>query len=80
MSSLAASSPAGRGGTRRSRDRIGAGYYAYFANPVNALRTLGVALVDVCRELAAAARQRRADVRPRMPRGGSTRSPGRARR
>jgi uncharacterized membrane protein YvlD (DUF360 family) len=55
---------------RRSRDRIGAGYYAYFANPVNALRTIGVSLVDVCRELLAASRQRRADVRPRVRRGG----------
>ncbi|WP_222192822.1 phage holin family protein [Modestobacter italicus] len=60
-------------GSRRERphhDRIGAGYYAYFANPVNALRTLGVSLVDVHRELVAAARQRRADVRPRVNRGG----------
>jgi uncharacterized membrane protein YvlD (DUF360 family) len=55
---------------RRSRDRIGAGYYAYFANPVNAVRTIGVSLVDVYRELVAAARQRRADVRPRVKRGG----------
>jgi len=55
---------------RRGRDRIGAGYYAYFANPVNALRTVGVAVVDVYRELVAAARQRRADVRPRVQRGG----------
>jgi uncharacterized membrane protein YvlD (DUF360 family) len=55
---------------RRGRDRIGAGYYAYFANPVNALRTLGAALADVHRELVAAARQRRADVRPRVSRGG----------
>jgi hypothetical protein len=37
---------------------------------VNALRTLAVALVDVVRELTAAARQRRADVRPRVKRGG----------
>ncbi len=59
--------------TRRSirrRERVGAGYYAYFANPVNAVRTLGVSLVDVYRELAAAARQRRADVHPRTSRGG----------
>jgi uncharacterized membrane protein YvlD (DUF360 family) len=56
---------------RRSHDRIGAGYYAYFANPVNALRTIGVSLVDVYRELVAAARQRRADVQPRVTRGGS---------
>jgi uncharacterized membrane protein YvlD (DUF360 family) len=59
--------------TRRSirrRERVGAGYYAYFANPVNAVRTLGVSLVDVYRELTAAARQRRADGRPRTSRGG----------
>jgi uncharacterized membrane protein YvlD (DUF360 family) len=54
----------------RRRERVGAGYYAYFANPVNAVRTLGTALADVCRELVAAARQRRADVRPRVSRGG----------
>ena len=54
----------------RRRERVGAGYYAYFANPVNAVRTLGVSLVDVVRELTAAARQRRADVRPRVSRGG----------
>ncbi|MGR7024911.1 phage holin family protein [Geodermatophilus sp. URMC 62] len=56
--------------TGRRRDRVGAGYYAYFANPVNAVRTLGTSLADVGRELAAAARQRRADVRPRVSRGG----------
>ncbi|MCZ2830888.1 phage holin family protein [Modestobacter sp. VKM Ac-2986] len=55
---------------RRTRDRIGAGYYGYFANPVNALRTLCVYVVDVFRELSAAAAQRRADVRPRIRRGG----------
>ncbi|NEM05887.1 phage holin family protein [Geodermatophilus normandii] len=54
----------------RRRERVGAGYYAYFANPVNALRTLAVSLADVYRELVAAARQRRADVRPRVSRGG----------
>jgi uncharacterized membrane protein YvlD (DUF360 family) len=70
MSSLAVVVSRGSRRERRSRDRIGAGYYAYFANPVNALRTLGVALVDVYRELVAAARQRRADVRPRVKRGG----------
>jgi uncharacterized membrane protein YvlD (DUF360 family) len=70
MSSLAVVVAKGSRRERRGRDPIGSGYYAYFANPVNALRTLGVALVDVCRELAAAARQRRADVRPRVNRGG----------
>ncbi|WP_329072201.1 phage holin family protein [Amycolatopsis sp. NBC_01480] len=54
----------------RKRDRVGAGYRAYFANPVNVLRTFGVALVDVFRELSAAAKQRRAGVMPRIPRGG----------
>jgi uncharacterized membrane protein YvlD (DUF360 family) len=70
MSSLALVVTRGSRRARRRRDRIGAGYYAYFANPVNALRTLGVSLVDVYRELVAAARQRRADVRPRVNRGG----------
>ncbi len=70
LSSLAHVVPAGARRRRRGRDRVGAGYYAYFANPVNAVRTLGVALVDVVRELTAASRQRRADVRPRVPRGG----------
>ncbi|WP_439377081.1 phage holin family protein [Amycolatopsis lexingtonensis] len=55
---------------RRHRDRLGAGYYAYFANPVNALRTFVVALADVFREITAAVRQRRAGVVPRVPRGG----------
>lgn len=54
----------------RRRDRLGAGYYAYFANPVNALRTFFVALVDVFREINASVRQRRAGVVPRVPRGG----------
>lgn len=59
----------GRGGRVRS-DRIGAGYYAYFANPVNGVRTAVGALAEVVRELVDAARQRRADVRPRIRRGG----------
>lgn len=70
LSSLSYVVPAGARRRRLHRDRVGAGYYAYFANPVNAVRTLGVALADVVRELSAAARQRRADVRPRVPRGG----------
>jgi uncharacterized membrane protein YvlD (DUF360 family) len=62
-----------RSGRRRrdgAGDGMGAGYYAYFANPANALRTLVGALVDVGREISAAVRQRRADVRPRVNRGG----------
>lgn len=58
-----------RGGRVRS-DRIGAGYYAYFANPVNGVRTAVGVLVEVVREIVDAARQRRADVRPRIRRGG----------
>jgi hypothetical protein len=69
MSSLAFV-PARARRERRGHDRAGAGYYAYFANPVNALRTIGVSVVDVYRELRAAAQQRRADVRPRVSRGG----------
>lgn len=69
MSSLAHVVPAG---SRRARalDRAGSGYYAYFANPVNALRTIAVSAVDIGRELVAAARERRDDVRPRVSRGG----------
>jgi uncharacterized membrane protein YvlD (DUF360 family) len=70
MSSLAYVVPARSRRERRARDRVGAGYYAYFANPANALRTVGVAVVDIGRELLAAARERRDDVRPRVPRGG----------
>ncbi|TFV88402.1 phage holin family protein [Blastococcus sp. CT_GayMR20] len=69
MSSLSHVVPA-RARRMRRRDRVGAGYYAYFANPVNALRTIGVSVVDIYRELRAAAQQRRADVRPRVSRGG----------
>ena len=68
MSALPLISGAGRRG--RGRDGVGAGYYAYFANPANALRTVVGALVDVGREISAAVRQRRAGVRPRVNRGG----------
>lgn len=54
----------------RGHEKLWAGYYAYFANPVNALRTFVASLADVYRELLASARQRRADVRPRTHRGG----------
>ena len=70
MSSLAHVVPRTSRRERRARDRAGAGYYAYFANPVNAVRTVGVSLVEVVRELRASARERRADVRPRVSRGG----------
>ncbi|HWO61896.1 MAG TPA: phage holin family protein [Umezawaea sp.] len=57
--------------TRRGRSRNSAGYYVYFANPVNLVRTVGAALVDILRELSASTRQRRAGVRPRVKRGGT---------
>jgi uncharacterized membrane protein YvlD (DUF360 family) len=60
----------GRRGIRRRRDGIGAGYYAYFANPYNAIRTLGSGVADIVREVSASTRQRRAGVRPRIDRGG----------
>ncbi|GAA1846786.1 phage holin family protein [Pseudonocardia ailaonensis] len=60
------------GGRRsaRRRDHIGGGYWAYFANPVNLIRTVAGALVDALREVIEATNQRRADVRPRTHRGG----------
>src|SRR5947209_8689939 len=70
MSSLAHVVPRGARRARRARDRAGAGYYAYFANPVNALRTIGTSAAEIVRELTAAARERRADIRPRVDRGG----------
>ncbi|MET1074119.1 MAG: phage holin family protein, partial [Umezawaea sp.] len=54
----------------RRRARNADGYYTYFASPVNLVRTVGAALVDILREVSASARQRRADVRPRVKRGG----------
>ena len=54
----------------RKRGRVGKGYYAYFAVPYNAMRTLAGFVAEVVRELVQAARQRRGDVRPRVRRGG----------
>ncbi len=59
-------------GRKRRRGRGGAtgyGYFAYFANPVHVLRTLVGAVREIVRELRDSARQARADVRPRVPRG-----------
>jgi uncharacterized membrane protein YvlD (DUF360 family) len=55
---------------RKRRDPAGSGYSAYFANPINVVRTFGSALVDVLREISASVRQHRARVRPRIKRGG----------
>jgi uncharacterized membrane protein YvlD (DUF360 family) len=70
MSSLSHVVPAASRRERRTRDRVGSGYYAYFANPVNAVRSIGVSIVEIVRELLASARERRDDVRPRVSRGG----------
>ena len=70
MSSLSHVVPARARADRAAATASAPGYYAYFANPVNALRTIGVSIVDIYRELGAAAQQRRADVRPRVSRGG----------
>ena len=49
--------------------RIGADYFAYFANPYNVTRTLALTIREVVSELWSAAQQRRLDVRPRVHRG-----------
>jgi uncharacterized membrane protein YvlD (DUF360 family) len=53
------------------RGRVGRGYYAYFAVPYNALRTLLGFGAEVLREFHQAGRQCRDDVRPRVRRGGA---------
>ena len=54
----------------RRRGRVGKGYYGYFADPYNTLRTLAAFVAEIVRELVQASRQRRHDVRPRVSRGG----------
>ncbi|HEY9311365.1 phage holin family protein [Williamsia sp.] len=48
----------------------GAGYSSYFLDPSSALRTLIRMVAEVQRELRQSWHQRRADIRPRVPRGG----------
>lgn len=58
----------GRG--RRGRVRTsGYGYFAYFASPINVLRTLGGAVAEIVRELRASITQRQRNVFPRVDRG-----------
>ena len=59
MSAVPLLAGSGRRG-RRAAARFGAGYYAYFANPYNAVRTLGAAIADIVREITASVGQRRA--------------------
>jgi uncharacterized membrane protein YvlD (DUF360 family) len=54
----------------QKRGRVGQGYYGYFADPYNTLRTLAGFVAEIMRELVQASRQRRHDVRPRVRRGG----------
>ncbi|MGI9557928.1 MAG: phage holin family protein [Solirubrobacterales bacterium] len=44
--------------------------HAFFGDPYNFIRTLSLCVADVGYEIAAAARQRRRDVQPRVARGG----------
>jgi membrane protein DedA with SNARE-associated domain/uncharacterized membrane protein YvlD (DUF360 family) len=60
----------GKGVRRGRHPRTGDGYFTYFARPANVVRTFGSALVDIAREIWASASQRRADVKPRVKRGG----------
>lgn len=56
---------------RRKEGRTGAGYFGYFSRPQQAIRTALAFVAEVFREWAAAWRQVRHDVQPRVPRGGS---------
>ncbi|MYW09370.1 hypothetical protein GT034_13550 [Streptomyces sp. SID2563] len=51
---------------RRSR----AGYFAYFSDPANAVRTAGSFAAEVCREIAQSTRSRLRKEKPRIKRGG----------
>jgi uncharacterized membrane protein YvlD (DUF360 family) len=56
-------------GRRGRHSSTGYGYFAYFASPVNALRTLGGAVAEIVRELRASITQRQRNVFPRVNRG-----------
>ncbi|MFI2411018.1 alkaline phosphatase family protein [Streptomyces sp. NPDC018947] len=56
---------------RRSREnRSRAGYFAYFSDPANAVRTALSFVAEVCREIGQSTRARLKEVRPRVSRGG----------
>ncbi|MEV5550400.1 alkaline phosphatase family protein [Streptomyces sp. NPDC052309] len=56
---------------RRSREtRSRAGYFAYFSDPANAVRTALSFVAEVVREITQSARARLRHVRPRVSRGG----------
>lgn len=56
---------------RRSREtRSRDGYFAYFSDPANAVRTAMSFVAEVCREIGQSTRARLQKVRPRVSRGG----------
>ena len=57
------------GAGQRKEGRTGAGYFGYFSRPGQATRTLMAAIIEIGRERAAASRQRRWGVEPRVERG-----------
>ncbi|GAA2547284.1 phage holin family protein [Pseudonocardia hydrocarbonoxydans] len=59
----------GRGRRGRRVTASGYGYFAYFASPVNALRTFAGAVAEIFRELRASITQRQRNVFPRVHRG-----------
>ncbi|MFF9779099.1 phage holin family protein [Streptomyces sp. NPDC013978] len=63
---LVLSMAARRGRSNRSR----AGYFAYFSDPANAVRTAMSFVADVLREIGQSTRARFAQQRPRVKRGG----------
>ncbi|AYG79452.1 hypothetical protein DWB77_01566 [Streptomyces hundungensis] len=55
---------------RGRRNRSRAGYFAYFLDPANAVRTAGSFVAEVGRELTQSTRARLRKEQPRVPRGG----------
>jgi len=53
---------------RDRHGRIGQDYFAYFANPYNVTRTFVLVIREIFSERWHASRQRRRDIRPRIPR------------
>ncbi|MFI8826277.1 phage holin family protein [Streptomyces sp. NPDC053431] len=55
---------------RGRRNRSRAGYFAYFSDPANAVRTAGSFVAEACREILQSVRARLRRVSPRVSRGG----------
>ncbi len=56
---------------RGRRNRSRAGYFAYFSDPANAVRTAGSLVSEVVREVVQSTRARLRRETPRIPRGGT---------